>query len=58
MGGLAPGIEPTNPSKLSDFLSFQRKVLDAFNSYQLPIIKLTKETPKEAVCLVFEKLNV
>ncbi len=51
------GLNQHNPSKLSDFLSFQRKVLDAFNSYQLPIIKLTKETSKEAVCLVFEKVN-
>lgn len=51
------GLNQHNPSKLSDFLSFQRRVLDAFNSYQLPIIKLTKETSKEAVCLVFEKVN-
>ncbi len=51
------GLNQHNPSKLSDFLTFQKNVLDAFSSYQLPIIKLTKETSKEAVCLVFEKVN-
>ena len=29
----------------------------SFNSYMLPVINLTKRTPKEAVCTVFEKVN-
>ena len=28
-----------------------------FRSYQLPVIQLKKETSKEAVCIVFEKVN-
>lgn len=36
---------------------FEREVVQRFRSYQLPEIRLHKETPKEAVCLVFEKVN-
>jgi hypothetical protein len=46
-----------NGSQLETFLKFQNIVLDAFSKYQLPIIELKKETSKEAVCLVFEKVN-
>jgi hypothetical protein len=46
-----------NGRELATFLDFQRRVLDAFSTYQLPIIELKKETSKEAVCLVFEKVN-
>lgn len=43
--------------KFGDFMAFRRKVLTAFRSYQLPAITLGKATSKEAVCLVFEKVN-
>jgi len=46
-----------NGQHLSTFLEFQNRVLDAFTTYQVPIIELKKETSKEAVCLVFEKVN-
>lgn len=46
-----------NGQQLPQFLEFQRRVLDAFSTYQVPIIELKKETSKEAVCLVFEKVN-
>ncbi len=46
-----------NPSALPVFLEFQGRILQAFNDYQLPVIELKKETSKEAVCLVFEKVN-
>ena len=36
---------------------FEAQVLERFKQYNVPIIKLAKETPKEAVCLVFEKVN-
>lgn len=36
---------------------FQSKVLKNVGDYQLPVIRLAKETPKEAVCTVFEKVN-
>jgi hypothetical protein len=38
-------------------MKFRTKVLSAFRSYQLPVISLGKTTSKEAVCLVFEKVN-
>jgi len=45
------------PKKLSDYMDFREKVLDKFRKYQLPVITLRKATSKEAVCLVFEKVN-
>ena len=38
-------------------MEFRKNVLDAFRKYQLPVITLGKATTKEAVCLVFEKVN-
>ena len=37
--------------------AFRDHVLDSIHGYVVPVIKLTKETPKEAVCTVFEKVN-
>ena len=45
------------PDKFPVYMQFRRKVLNAFRSYQLPVIALGKSTSKEAVCLVFEKVN-
>ena len=45
------------PQHMGTYFQFQEKVLNAFSSYQIPIITLKKETTKEAVCLVFEKVN-
>ena len=39
------------------FKKFEITVLSQFNDYQLPVINLEKDTPKEAVCTVFEKVN-
>ena len=36
---------------------FLESVKDAFEKYQVPVITLDKETPKEAVCQVFQKVN-
>ena len=36
---------------------FEKEVVQRFRTYQLPVIRLHKQTPKEAVCLVFEKVN-
>ena len=41
----------------SFFTEFKNVVLDNFGEYQLPVINLGKETSKEAVCTVFEKVN-
>lgn len=47
----------TDPSRQARFQEFQTRVLSNFTSYLVPVIKLTKSTPKEAVCTVFEKVN-
>ena len=43
--------------KFQTYMAFREKVLDSFREYQVPVIKLHKSTSKEAVCLVFEKVN-
>lgn len=45
------------PEKFPTYMKFRKKVLKQFLSYQLPVIALGKTTSKEAVCLVFEKVN-
>jgi len=39
------------------WLKFYNEVLKNFVHYTVPVIVLKKETPKEAVCTVFEKVN-
>ena len=36
---------------------FTESVINSFTGYDLPVISLDKQTPKEAVCTVFEKVN-
>ena len=38
--------------------SFVRDVLDRIERYKMPIIRLDKRNGREAICLVFEKVNV
>lgn len=38
--------------------AFMQRVLQPLQSYQMPVIRLGRETSREAVCLVFEKVNV
>ena len=40
------------------FERFKEHVLNSFTEYALPVINLVKGTPKEAVCTVFEKVNM
>lgn len=47
----------SNPEDLAIFTEFISKIIQPFCNYQLPVIELKKETSKEAVCLVFEKVN-
>lgn len=39
------------------FKAFKDQVLKNFTSFQVPVITLAQNTTKEAVCLVFEKVN-
>lgn len=45
------------PDQIQRYFDFRARILGAFRNYQIPVILLKKETPKEAVCLVFEKVN-
>ena len=46
-----------SPDEYPVYMEFRKKVLNPFRTYHLPVIQLKKETTKEAVCLVFEKVN-
>lgn len=39
------------------FRDFKKQVLENFKSYDVPVISLDRSTSKEAVCVVFEKVN-
>lgn len=39
------------------FRAFKREILENFKSYRVPVIALDRSTTKEAVCVVFEKVN-
>ena len=45
------------PVRLRDYTTFCAKVIQPFQEYHLPVIELTEQATKEAVCLVFEKVN-
>lgn len=47
----------TMAERLSRWNDFVQAVVQPFQQYQVPLILLRKETPKEAVCQVFEKVN-
>jgi hypothetical protein len=40
-----------------EFRTFKRQVLENFKYYRVPVITLDRSTSKEAVCVVFEKVN-
>lgn len=50
-------IDRKDAAKRDVFKQFKNDVLSNFKSYQVPVIALTHDTPREAVCLVFEKVN-
>jgi hypothetical protein len=46
-----------SPEVIEKWDEFEEHILDGLKTYQLPVITLKKQTPREAVCLVFEKVN-
>lgn len=40
-----------------EFKTFKKQILENFKSYRVPVIALDEGTTKEAVCVVFEKVN-
>ena len=51
------GLMASHPEWFPRYMQFRGQVLNAFRGYLVPVIELKKETTKEAVCLVFEKVN-
>lgn len=47
----------THESVREEFRTFKRQVLENFKDYDVPVIALDRSTSKEAVCVVFEKVN-
>lgn len=45
------------PDKSRLLMRFEAEVWLRFQQYKVPVIELFRETPKEAVCQVFEKVN-
>ena len=44
-------------AKLEEFSEFEEQILQPFHDYRIPTIELSSDTNKEAVCIVFEKVN-
>ena len=49
--------EQRDPETAKIFKPFKDQVLKNFTGFQVPVITLAQNTTKEAVCLVFEKVN-
>ena len=43
--------------KIEFWNDFDERIVTRFEQYQVPVIELGRDTPKEAVCQVFEKVN-
>jgi hypothetical protein len=46
-----------DPAKVRPYHKFASTVLQRFHQYRVPLIELLQDTPKEAVCQVFENVN-
>lgn len=46
-----------NNAVVTEYMDFQSKIIMPVVQYKMPIILLDKNTPKEAVCQVFENVN-
>jgi hypothetical protein len=46
-----------NKSIRTEFRDFKKQILENFKAYHVPVIALDQSTSKEAVCVVFEKVN-
>lgn len=51
------GLQASQPDRFKTYMDFRKRILGPIRSYSLPVIALKKENSKEAVCLVFEKVN-
>ena len=46
-----------DPNIIQEFIKFNSMLIMPTMQYKIPVIRLEKETPKEAVCQVFENVN-
>lgn len=46
-----------DPERIELWDRFEQEIIKRFEQYHIPVIELGKDTPKEAVCAVFEKVN-
>lgn len=51
------GLNNYDSAKFARYMQFRKQVLNEFRNYDVPVIQLSKDNKKEAVCLVFEKVN-
>ena len=51
------GDKENSTELIDEFTKFKNQVLDNFKTYHVPVISLSHTTSKEAVCVVFEKVN-
>jgi len=51
------GLHAHDATKFAKYMEFRTTVLSTFRNYDVPVIELKKDNKKEAVCLVFEKVN-
>jgi hypothetical protein len=51
------GMAKYDHDKFFRYMDFRDQFCEAFRQYAVPVIELNKENTKEAVCLVFEKVN-
>lgn len=48
---------PGNPEAMMFLMRFEQDIWLRFQQYKVPAIELSQDTPREAVCQVFEKVN-
>lgn len=51
------GLNAFDSAKFTQYMKFRKTVLAEFRNYDVPVIELKKDNKKEAVCIVFEKVN-
>ncbi len=51
------GLIAKFPERFARYMEFRQRIVGAFRSYLIPVIELKRETSKEAICLIFEKVN-
>ncbi|MCA9191105.1 MAG: DUF262 domain-containing protein [Planctomycetales bacterium] len=51
------GLNSFDAAKFTRYMEFRKRILNEFRAYNIPVIELKKDNKKEAVCLVFEKVN-